>query len=181
MTQNLSNFYVLVDTRDKIIINKIQKLPENWKNIAGLPGLSDDKLCDLTWAGWDNLGWINIHSEKIKDYGYSLENLELNKNAFKVLISEIRKEQQLNTIEYQGAKIKSNTKTLFSLFILQGKQKVNFKCINGYYTFTSEQLKELYDIMESQIQQWFDWEMEVYSQIDSCQDVSDFLNVNYDF
>jgi len=179
--KNLNNFYVLVDTRDKIVIDKIQKLPENWKNIAGLPGLSDKKICNLTWAGWDNLGWINIHSEKIKDYGYSPENLELNKNAFKVLISEIRKEQQSNTIEYQGAKIKSNTNTLFSLFTLQGKQQVNFKCINGYYTFTSEQLKELYDIMESTMQKWFDWEMNVYSQIDACQSISDFLNIDYDF
>jgi hypothetical protein len=65
---HLTNFYVLVDTETKQIINKIQKLPENWKNIAGLPGLSDEELCDLKWAGQHNYGWINIHSEKIKEY-----------------------------------------------------------------------------------------------------------------
>jgi hypothetical protein len=181
MTQNLNNFYVLVDTEKNIIIDKIQKLPENWCNIAGLPGLSDKELKDLKWAGHDNKGWINIHSEEIKNYSNSPESLELNKNTFKDLISNIRKENQSNPIEYQGAKLKSNTNTLYSLFLLQKKDKVNYKCINDYYTFTSAQIQQLYDILESNMQKWFDWEMNVYSQIDMCQNVSDFLNVNYDF
>jgi len=180
MTQNLNNFYVLVDTEKKIIIDKIQTLPYNWKNIAGLPGLSDDEIRDLTWAGHSNLGWINIHSSEIKEYSCSLENLDLNKNAFKDLISNIRKEKKSEPIEYQGAKLKSNTKTLYSLFLLHKKKEVNYKCINGYYTFTSLQICELYDILDSNMQKWFDWEMNVYSQIDTCQSISDFLNVNYD-
>jgi len=181
MTQNLNNFYVLVDTETKIIIDKIQTLPYNWKNIAGLPGLSDSEICDLTWAGHSNLGWINIHSSEIKEYSCSSENLKLNKNTFKDLISNIRKEKQTESIEYQGAKLKSNTKTLYSLFLLQTKESVNYKCIDGYYTFTKEQIKELYAIIESKLQKWFDWEMNVYAQIDTCQRISDFLNVNYDF
>jgi hypothetical protein len=181
MNHNLYNFYVFVNNENKLILDKIQKLPENWRNIAGLPGLSDEELRDLTWAGWTNHGWINIRSEEIKNYSHSPENLELNKNTFKHLISEIRKEQQLNIVDYDGARIQPNKKTLYSLFLLQSKEKVNFKCMNGYYTFTSEQIKELYGILELHIQKWFDWEMNVYSQIDSCQNVSDFLNVNYDF
>ena len=179
--KNLSEFYVLVDTRDKIVIDKIQKLPQSWKNISGLPGLSDEELRDLTWAGWSNLAWINIKSEELKNFTSSKENLELNKNSFKSLISEIRKKQQSNTIEYQGAKIKSNTKTLYSLFLLHKKKEVNYKCINGYHTFTSPQICELYDIIDTNMQKWFDWEMNVYSQIDECLSISDFLNVNYDF
>lgn len=46
---NLNKFYVLVDTEQKIVIDKIQRLPENWKNIAGLPGLTDEEICDLKW------------------------------------------------------------------------------------------------------------------------------------
>lgn len=181
MTQNLNNFYVLVDTEKKIVIDKIQKLPENWRNIACLPRLCDDELKDLKWAGNDNIGWINIHSLEIKEYSCSLENLELNKNTFKDLISNIRKENQSNPIEYQGAQIKSNTKTLYSLFLLREKDFVNFKCINGYYTFTSAQIQELYGIIESNMQKWFDWEMNAYAQIDACKSVANFLNVNYDF
>jgi predicted transcriptional regulator len=181
MSQNLNNFYILVDTEKKIVIDKIQKLPQNWKNISGLPGLSEKELCDLKWAGYYNFGWINIRSKQIKKYSSSQENLELNINEFKSLITQLRKEKQSEVINYQGAKIKSDTNTLYSLFLVQHKEKVNYKCINGYYTFTSCEIKELYDIIETNMQKWFDWEMNVYSQIDECQSISDFINVNYDF
>jgi hypothetical protein len=176
---NLNNFYVLVDTEKKITIDKIQTLPQNWKNIAGLPGLSDEELCDLEWAGQHNQGWINIHSEKIKEYTSPAENLELNKNTFKLLISDLRKEKQNEPIEYNNAKLKSDTKTWYSLFLLKTKKSVNYKCINGYFTFTSLQIAEICDKLEEQIQKWFDWEMNVYQQIDSCQTIADFFSVNY--
>jgi hypothetical protein len=175
------SFYVLVDKELKEIIDKIQKLPQNWKNIAGLPGLSDEELCNLKWAGHSNLGWISIRSKKIKEYSSSQENLELNKNEFKSLITQLRKEKQTEIIEYQGAKLKSDTNTLYSLFLLHKKKEVNYKCTNGYHTFTSLQIQELYDMIDANIQKWFDWEMNVYSQIDACRSISDFLNVNYDF
>lgn len=181
MNQNLNKFYVLVDNEKKIVIDKIQKLPENWFNIAGLPGLTDDQLKNLDWAGHRHKGWINIKSQHLKNYSSSLENLELNKNTFKSLITEIRKENQYSIIDYNGVKIKSNVKTLYSLFLFQNKEKVNYKCINGYYTFTQNEIKDLYVIIESHIQNWFDWEMNVYNQIDECKNISDFLNVNYDF
>jgi hypothetical protein len=181
MNQNLNNFYILVDTEKKIVIDKIQKLSQNWKNIAGLPGLSDEELRDLKWAGHSNLGWINIRSKEIKEYSSSQENLELNKNEFKSLITQLRKEKQSETIEYQGAKLKSDTNTLYSLFLLHKKKEVNYKCIDGYHTFTSSQICELYDIIDTNIQKWFDWEMNVYSQIDVCKNISDFLNVNFSF
>ena len=178
---NLNNFYVLVDTQTKQVIDKIQKLPENWKNIAGLSGFSDKELCDLIWAGHHNLGWINIHSEEIKEYASSQDNLELNKNTFKVLISNLRKEKQLEPIDYQGAKLKTNIETRGSLFLLKEKEKVNFKCINGYRTFTSSQIAEICDRIDNYIQTLFDCEMEIYRQIDECHSISDFFNVKFDF
>jgi hypothetical protein len=178
---NLNNFYVLVDNERNQIIDKIQKLPQNWKNIAGLPGLTDEELCDLKWAGHHNLAWINIHSEKIKEYTSSLQNLELNKNTFKLLVSDLRKEKQSEPIDYYGAKIKCDFRTRCSLYVLKEKEKVNFKCINGYYTFTSLQISEIYDKIEAQIQTLFDQELEIYNQIDKCQSISDFFNVKYDF
>jgi hypothetical protein len=178
---NLNNFYVLVDTHKKIVTNNIQKLPINWQNISYLPGLSDEELCDLKWAGHDHLGWINIHSEKIKDYTSSPENLELNKNTFKNLIAEIRKEKQESPIYYQSARVKPDTKTLYALFVLKEKSSVNFKCLDGYHTFNSGQIKELCDIIDSNVQKYFDIEMDIYKQIDACQCISDFFNVNYDF
>ena len=178
---NLNDFYLLVDTKQKIVIDKIQTLPENWQNIAGLPGLSDEELCDLTWAGHSNLGWISIRSEKIKEYESSPENFELNKNSLKFLVSKIRKEKQRAPIEYNGARLQSDVQTWHLLSLLKEKEKVNYKCINGYYTFTSLQLAEICDMMDQQIQTLFDLEMQIYQQIDACQSISDFLNVTYDF
>ena len=175
----LSDFYVLVDTQQKIVIDKIQKLPENWNNIAGLPGLSNNELCDLKWAGHHNLGWVSIASELIKEYKSPVENLELNKNTLKQLISEIRKEKESDGIEYQGIKIKTDEKTRYSLFIkkLQGNEEVNYKCFNHYHTFTNSQVSEICDIMETYIQECFDWEMSVYQQIENCKKLSDFMSI----
>ena len=174
-----SKFYVLVDTQQKIVIDKIQKLPENWNNISGLPGLSDDELCDLKWAGHYNLGWICISSERIGEYKSSLENLEMNKNTLKQLISEIRKEKESDCIKYRGIKIKTDEKTRYSLLIkkLQGKEEVNYKCFNHYHTFTSSQISEICAIVEIHIQECFDWEMHVYQQIENCKELSDFMNI----
>lgn len=177
---NLNNFYVLVDTENKIVIDKIQKLPKNWNNISGLSGLSDEQLCDLKWAGHHNIGWVNIHSELIKEYSSSLENLNLNKNTFKSLVTEIRKEKQYTPIEYNGAKIKADNRTFCTLHILKERDYVNFKCLDGYHTFTSLQMQKIYTIVNEQMQKYFDIEMKIYKQIDSCKSIADFLYVNYD-
>jgi len=177
---NLSDFYVLVDIKNKEIIDKFQKLPKNWKNISGLPGLSDEKLEDLNWAGHPSLGWINIYSPKIKEFKSSEENLELNKNTLKVLISELRKECQNHPIEYKSTKFKTDIKTRYTLFlkINSNSDKINFKCINGYYTFTHNEVVEIYQMIENQIQRYFDDEMKIYSEIDKCKSFSELVKIN---
>ena len=94
---------------------------------------------------------------------------------------KMEKEKQIEIIDYHGAKIKCDLETRYSLFTLKNKEKVNFKCINGYYSFTSLQIAEIYDRIEKQIQSYFDIEMKIYEQIDMCQSISDFFNVKYDF
>jgi hypothetical protein len=178
---NLNDFYVLVDLEKQQIIDKIQKLPENWKNIAGLTGLSNLELENLNWAGHHNLGWINIKSENIKNFYYSPENLELNKNELKVIISNIRKNKQTEPIRYKNAIIKVNIESRYSLQIIKEMDEVNYKCINGYYTFTSFDIKEICAIIDGQIQKYFDIEKNIYEQINNCSSISDFLNINYDF
>jgi len=176
----LDDYYVLVDTQQKIVIDKIQKLPNNWRNISGLSGLSDDELCDLKWAGHHNLGWVSIASELIKEYHSQSENLELNKNTLKQLISKIRKEKESSGIEYQGIRFKTDEKTRYSLLIkkLQGNAQVNYKCFNRYHTLTSEQINEVCIIMEKHIQECFDWEMRAYQQIEACENIFEFSKIN---
>lgn len=175
----LDNFYVLVDIEKKKIIDKIQKLPENWKNISGISRLTDEELCDLTWAGQINLGWVKLKSDLIKNYYSDDENLELNKNTLKNLVSEIRKDKQYEPFTYNGIKINTDEKTRYSLIIkkLYQTEEVNYKFFNKYYTFTKEQIIEICDMIEKHIQNWFDWEMKIYQQIESCQNITDFLNI----
>ena len=105
----------------------------------------------------------------------------MNKNEFKRLVSEIRKDKQLKHVFYQNAVINPSVKTLYSLFLLQEKNSVNYKCIDGYHTFSKDQLKEIYTIVQEQLQTWFDWEMKVFLQINKCKNISDFFNVDYKF
>lgn len=177
---NLNEYYVLIDTEKKEIIDKFQKLPNNWKNISGLSGISDEKLEDLNWAGHHNLGWINLNSPKIKDLKMSPQNLELNKNTLKSLISEKTKEKQNTPINYKGAKIKTDLKTRYTLFTKKQQQynQINFKCINGYYTFTYDEVVEISDLIENQIQKYFDEEMYIYQKIDNCKSITDLIKIN---
>ena len=177
---NLDELYVLVDIRQKIVIDKIQKLPENWKNIAGLPGLTDEQISNLKWAGYEGYGWIRLNSPSLNDYQSSPENLELNKNTFKKLVSNFKKQKILDGVQYQGIKFTADEKTRYSLFIkkLSNLDTVNYKSFNKYYTFTKKQIIEICDIIELYVQKCFDWEMKVYMQIENCNSLGDFLNVN---
>lgn len=181
---NLNDLYVLVDNEKSLIIDKIQELPENWNNISGLKNLPEDKIKNLDWSGNKNLGWINIKSKDIKKYSSLKETLELNKNHFKAIISKIRKEKQSNPIKYNEAEIKTDFKTRFSLFLLinsSSNKDINFKCLNGYFSFNHTQLEDILSIINNQIQKYFDIEKNIFNQIDKCNSVQDFMNVNYDF
>jgi recombinational DNA repair protein RecR len=117
----------------------------------------------------------------IKDFYSSPDNLQLNKNELKKIISNIRKEKQNEVIIYNSAKIKSDLLTRYSLEILKEREKINYKSINGYYVFNSVDIKNICDMIDKQTQKYFDIEKNIYEQIDKCTSITDFLNINYDF
>ncbi len=183
----MKNFYVLVDPQNKIVLDKIQKLPENWRNIAGLPGLSDEEICDLKWAGWDNLGWINISSSKMFDYKSSPDNLEMNKLTFKSLITEKVNEKRENLLSYKQIQIPTNLEIRLDLLILKERAKempqkiFTLKLRFKFYEFSSEDIINISNLVEDYHEYCSLLEKDVYSQIESCQSITDFPNVNYDF
>lgn len=179
-TMNQTDYYILVDLEKKIVISKIQKLPQNWNNICGLPGYTDDELKKLDWAGHKTLGWINLSSGDIDEFSMSPENLSLNKNTFKDIISTSRKSKQDEPIVYKNRKVYPKIKTLQSLNLLLNKETVSFKCVDGYVKLTCEEIKELYDLVDQKIQSLFDLEMELYSKIDDFKVVSDFRSIEVD-
>lgn len=180
---NLNDFYILVDTDKKIVIDKVQPLPENWNNIAGLPGLSDEELCDLGWAGHPDLGWISITSTLIQNYTSDRENFELNRNTLKKLVSDIRKNKETESVKCGDVVVYPDRDTQYSLFLKSSQAKersdmvVNFKCASGYHALTSTQVVELFNAVDSHVQSCYDWESFMYAQIDNCNTISDFLNL----
>jgi hypothetical protein len=176
----MNDYYVLVDNHQKIIIDKIQKLPDYWKNISNLNNLNDEELKDLTWSGNDRLGWVRINSEYIKEYSSSKENFELNKNQLKDIVSNITQEKQNSPIEYKGINIIPDEKTRYSFWIkrIQSADTFNYKINNQYYTFNKIEIVEICDRIEQYIQDCVDLEMEIYQQIDSCKHLYDFKTLN---
>ena len=183
----MKNFYVLVDPENKVILDRVQELPECWKNISGLPGLSDEEIRDLKWAGWDNLGWINIRSPEISDYESSPENLEMNKLNFKFLVSEKVNQKKESLISYNEISISTDSETRLELLVLKERAKENLektfilKIRFCYYEFSAEDIINISNLIEDHNESCNLWEKEVYSQIESCQSIADFPKVNYDF
>jgi hypothetical protein len=184
---NINDFYVLVDRTQKITIGKIEKLPEYWNNISGLSNFTDEQLSDLSWTGNDGLGFIKITSEDLKKYSSSKENLNLNKLQLKYLVSNLKSDKKNEFVTFNDVKIPVDDNTRYSILVkkIQALKDesltFNFKCFGSYFTFTSLQIIELSDIIEEYIQSLYDKEMEIFDEIDSCETICDFLNINYDF
>jgi hypothetical protein len=183
---SINNFYILVDTEKKITIGKIESLPEYWNNISGLSNFTDEQLRDLSWAGNTGLGFVKLNSEDLQTYSSSEENLNLNKSALKTLVSNLKSGKKGEYITFNDVKIPVDDTTRYSILIkkLQALKDesltFNFKCFGSYFTFTSLQMIEVSDIIEEYIQSLYDKEMEIFNQIDSCETMSDFLNIDYD-
>lgn len=178
---NPCEYYVLVDFELNQIIDKIQKLPENWNNICGLPRLTDTELSNLEWAGHKNLGWINFCSESITKYKFSNENLELNKNQIKSIISSIRDKKQQEPIEYKEKLVKSNKESLCILNSIKDESFINYKCVNGYLQLSTSEIIEIFNLMRDKFQYYFNLETELYDKIDKCTTIYELSRVNYDF
>lgn len=180
---NLNKFYVLVDTEKKIIIDKIQELPEYWNNISNLSALSNEELENLDWSGNKNLGWMNITSQKLKFYEIQEDTLTLNKNAFKELISKERKIKQDCEIFYKNISFTCNQKTILFLSLKKySNNKIfNYKSNENYYQINIDEINEIYTIMNEHIQKCFDWEKKITDQLEKITKVTEFAHINYDF
>jgi hypothetical protein len=134
--------------------------------------------------------FTELESKVINRLGDMVQKNELSNECLVKIIEElggflnlktISDYSKTNPISYNGAIIKSDIKSLNALYTLQSQPSINYKCVNGYYTFTSNQLKDIFNMMQENIQKYFNMEMEIYKQINSCESISDFFNINYDF
>lgn len=179
----MNDFYVLVDHNQKMIIDHIKKLPENWNNINGLNLLDPEKLYNLDWAGQIGLGWVPINNEILNEYTYLPEWFEISKSGLKKLVSDERWKRENDVIIFRGNRLKldertRNSLTLQKVGISDTTSEIKWKFIDGFVSLTVEQFLELYDFMTEYIQTCFNEEFRVFELYDSANTIQDLLALN---
>jgi hypothetical protein len=175
----LNDHYILVDKKENKIIGRIEKRPENWQNIMGLSNYSDEEIYDLKWAGHENIGFIKFTPINLINYDCPSDTFMLNQTKSKEIVSEKLKELKYKSINYKNSTIKSDKDSFNTLFSIKDKEYVSYKCENGHFKFTSTELNEIFDIMSSQIQKYFDYEMEIHNSINECTSLLEISKLDY--
>ena len=180
----MEEVYVLVDIEKKTLISHIQVLPKNWKNISNLDNLAESQLKNLSWAGYPNLGWINIKSDDIVQFNSTEENLNLNKRQFKNFVREkINHKIKNGLIKYNNIELKYDDQTRIDFFIksLIETNSYFFRINDSIFNLTKEQIKEAYTIIENKRNYYFEIENNIFKMIDSYDSISDFNKINLNF
>jgi hypothetical protein len=174
-----NDLYVLVDHSQKMIIDHIRKLPENWNNISGLNLLDDKKLSNLDWAEQTNLGWIKINNKSIKDYTYLPEWFDLNKLDLKKMIAVTRWEKEQDIISFKGNRLKLNDRTRLSLSLqkIDNDISIIWKFIDGFVPLTSIEFTEMYNFVIQYIQGCFAEEQRLIGLYDLADNLQDLLKL----
>ena len=182
-----SDFFVLVDLDRKEVIGKIQKLPENWMNIAGLPSIPKEELENLEWAGHASLGWFKLDSCKIPSLICSDENLELNKRTLKFLVGQERKKLENYKLSYKGLMLSADLKTRMGLFLkLHGKGRkelgeVFIKGRDSIKAFDADELEKVHSYVVGFIDSLDSWESSLHQKIDKAKDLRNLLLIDTSF
>jgi hypothetical protein len=175
--------YVLVDHNQKIIIDHIRYLPENWNNIHGLKHLDDTKLENLNWAGYDNMGWIKITDERLSEYSHTEEWLNMSLLGFKNQVANSRWEKEGEILEFNGMQIKLSDRTLNSLnsikLSISNDEVINWKFINGFKNLTYEEFLNLHSFVMSYIKKCFEEEKRLIDLYDSIKTIDEFISEDF--
>ncbi len=180
----MNDLYVLVDKQSKTIIDHAQSLPENWRNIHGLPAHNDEELSDLSWAGHETLGWICLNNPEILEYNYDSQWLEFSKSKIKKIIATQRWDKEVTLITIDNDRIQTDERTRLALFLKRelAKQFPNknfaWKFVDTYRTITGEELIKIADYLEWYIQKCFDIEVELCTRINLANTLEELINVN---
>lgn len=181
--KKLTDFYVLVNKKEKNILCPPQELPENWTNISGLNLLPDEKLSDLNWAGHPDNAWVRFFSEEILEYSHDSTWFDITKNNIKSFIANQRWKTQNEVLFFEGNQFIIDEKTKTSLqslrlFLNEG-QDVTWKFRNGFSILTYEQFIKFYDFSINYIQDCFKEEHRLTNLISSITTLEDLINFDF--
>jgi hypothetical protein len=183
-----NDLYFKINPKERKILDSPKPLELNWNNIGGLPFLSEEQLLDLSWAGYDGVGFIK----------YDIDN----KNSLrcyscdeKILLSikwELIKKLSEDRYNYECGGVIINNQYKISTddrskLLLQIKYSecldddnliFNWKTSSGFVEFTSDKFINLYKKIRLFYQKCFDIEFQYNNQINSCNEFVNLLYLN---
>lgn len=182
------NFYFEINPVERKILSHPKEIQENWKNISGLPYLSEDELYDLSWAGYDNQGFLKISSdnkEKLKKFSCDDEIFNQNKIYFRNYVTELRYQKENDVVcidDYFWIQLNDRCKLLILMKYLECIEDenliFNWKTIKGTISFNSSKFIQLYKKIQIHIQQLFEEELRLHEQINNSKNFIELLNLN---
>lgn len=176
MKLDLSNYYVLCNTKDKIVEGTMSELPENWGGIFSVPSLSDEELYDFGWFDKPGQGWVRI--DNLKGFSCTPETLENNKERLRRLGKETRENIEQQGIVWDGVRFELDSETiLFNNFQRSRGQNImknslGYHRVKNYIEFVDKMNAELDTLIENDI--------EFSRQIDKSKTIHDLIKVTYD-
>lgn len=180
------NFYVLVDKDIEMVINHPSELPENWNNINGLPGLSDEELEDLEWTGHSNFSWIKFDSKFPDSYKFADSWEFFAKETMKSTYSKQRWNAESKGIVYKGVNIGTDdrTKTAFlikkQLMSKSSSETFSWKSNNSIAEFGIKDVTNILSSINDYVQKCFEVEVSLIKELDLIEKPSDLMKFTLD-
>lgn len=182
------DLYFEINPKQNKIISSPKELQTNWKNISGITYLSKKELYDLSWAGYDNFGFVKICADNydiLKKLKYETSIFLVTKSKYKDIVSDNRRDQELNPLLVDNRfsvqltdKFKLHLLMKYNECILDSNLKFNWKTISGPVEFTSEKFLIFYKKIQKYIQKLYDIEMELHKKIDAVENMKDLLKLD---
>lgn len=184
----MNDLYFEINPKKNYITSQPKQLEHNWKNISGFIYLSEEQKYDLSWAGYENIGFIKI----TEDNGEKLQNFKSLFNVSESLKTIMRKDLSQNRYEKETGIIVLNNEYRIQLteecklsLVMKYIECLNnpdlvfsWKFINGYYDFTTSKFKKFYDEVQKYTQKLFDIEKNILEDINSKNNIKDLLSMD---
>jgi hypothetical protein len=184
----MSDLYIEVDPKNKTVLGSPKPLELNWNNIGGLVFLDDTKLSDLTWAGYENSGFIKFsidNKNTLRCYSCESKLLEDIKTQLTQELSKIRYEYECGGViinEQYSLSTDDRSKLLMQIKYLECKENLELEFIwktsSGFIKLSSNEFIIIWDKIRNFIQRSFDLEYKMHSVISECEDFVSLLYID---
>ena len=176
---------------DEISFQSYQKLPIHFSDGLThlLPSEEIIENYDGKYQYVGNLTWEIVELDNIPikvNFNYPIINktLDQSKNEVKAKLAPLRrkKENTILKININDTEIEVSTsreeRMIISSKIVSSSGPYNYKFNNTWVEITKEQLQHICTLIDTKIQEAFDWEYSKIQEIDNCLTIEEVYNVS---